>query len=67
MMPAGSQSFPRDPPRQPRNIVILLDGTGNQFGERNSNLIKTMSVLKADENQLLYYSSGLGEWSDIVL
>ncbi len=46
---------------KPRNIVILLDGTGNQFGGKNSNLIKLMSVLKSDESQLVYYSSGLGE------
>jgi hypothetical protein len=47
---------------RPRNIVILLDGTANQFSDKNSNLIKLMSVLKADETQLLYYSSGLGRW-----
>jgi uncharacterized protein (DUF2235 family) len=43
-----------------RNIVILLDGTNNEYGERNSNIVKTMSVLKADDQQLLYYSSGIG-------
>jgi hypothetical protein len=44
-----------------RNVVILLDGTGNRFSDCNSNVIKLMSVLKADETQLLYYSSGIGE------
>jgi uncharacterized protein (DUF2235 family) len=58
---ATTEAFATNIPKYPRNIVILLDGTGNQYGEKNSNLIKTMSVLKADENQLLYYSSGLGE------
>ena len=43
-----------------RNIVICLDGTGNQFSARNSNVIKLMSVLRVDETQLVYYSSGLG-------
>lgn len=43
-----------------RNIVILLDGTGNQVSRTNSNVIKTLSVLEADETQLLYYSSGVG-------
>jgi uncharacterized protein (DUF2235 family) len=47
-------------PTRGRNIVLLLDGTGNQYGTANSNLIKLMSVLKVDETQLLYYSSGLG-------
>lgn len=46
---------------KPRNIVICLDGTGNQFSAQNSNVIKLMSVLQADEDQLLYYSSGVGE------
>lgn len=44
----------------PRNIIILLDGTGNQFSAKNSNVIKMLSVLEADETQLLYYSSGVG-------
>jgi uncharacterized protein (DUF2235 family) len=44
----------------PPNIIVLLDGTGNEFGERNSNVIKTLSCLAADDSQLLYYSSGVG-------
>lgn len=47
-------------PTSPRNIIILLDGTANQFSGHNSNLIKLLSVIKADESQLVYYSSGLG-------
>ncbi|GMK53435.1 hypothetical protein CspeluHIS016_0100210 [Cutaneotrichosporon spelunceum] len=46
--------------RKPRNIVLLLDGTGKEFGDMNSNLIKLHTVLQADEEQLIYYSSGLG-------
>ena len=46
---------------QPRNLILMLDGTSNQFSEHNSNLIKLMSVVKADEAQLLFYSSGVGE------
>lgn len=46
--------------KRPRNIVLLLDGTGKEFCDHNSNLIKLMSVLKADETQYIYYSSGLG-------
>lgn len=58
-MPASTP--PLDVPGKPRNLVLMLDGTSNQFSERNSNLIKLMSVVKADEGQLLFYSSGLGE------
>ncbi|BEI83355.1 hypothetical protein CcaverHIS002_0312230 [Cutaneotrichosporon cavernicola] len=46
--------------RKRRNIVLLLDGTGKEFGDMNSNLIKLHTVLQADEDQLIYYSSGLG-------
>jgi len=46
-----------------RNIVILLDGTANKYGDKNSNVLKLMSVIGADEeNQIVYYSSGFGEW-----
>ncbi|ORY24890.1 hypothetical protein BCR39DRAFT_545737 [Naematelia encephala] len=41
-----------------RNIVLLLDGTNCQFSVKSSNVIKMLSVLQADEKQLLYYSSG---------
>jgi uncharacterized protein (DUF2235 family) len=46
-----------------RNICILLDGTGNEFGQKNTNVIKLKQILKEDaDEQLVYYSSGLGEW-----
>ncbi|KAK1922359.1 hypothetical protein DB88DRAFT_541500 [Papiliotrema laurentii] len=45
----------------PRNICILLDGTGNEFGQKNTNVIKLKQILKEDaDEQLVYYSSGLG-------
>jgi uncharacterized protein (DUF2235 family) len=56
LIPAAHNS----PELPPRNIVVLLDGTGNEFSEKNSNVIKTLSCLAADESQLLYYSSGVG-------
>ena len=56
----ASDTAPGAPPTTPRNIVILLDGTGNQFSSKNSNVIKMLSVLAADDDQLLYYSSGVG-------
>lgn len=46
----------------PKNIVVLLDGTGNQFGDKNTDLIRLKSVLsESEEDQMVYYSSGLGE------
>jgi uncharacterized protein (DUF2235 family) len=44
----------------PKNIVICCDGTGNQFGAENSNVIKLYKVLKCDATQTLYYHPGVG-------
>jgi hypothetical protein len=46
----------------PRNVVLLFDGTGNQFTQEYTNLVKLMSVLQNDANQLVYYGTGVGEW-----
>lgn len=43
-----------------RNIVLCLDGTKNQFSSTNSNLIKLFSILQVNDNQLVYYDSGVG-------
>ena len=38
-----------------------MDGTGNEFGENNSNVVKLYSVLKCgDQTQIAYYHPGLG-------
>jgi uncharacterized protein (DUF2235 family) len=45
----------------PKNIVLCLDGTGNEFGDQNSNVIKLYSVLVQDpQTQMAYYHPGLG-------
>jgi uncharacterized protein (DUF2235 family) len=44
-----------------KNIVICIDGTGNEFGENNSNVVKLYSVLnRRDESQITFYHPGLG-------
>ena len=44
-----------------KNIVICCDGTGNQFGDQNSNVVKAFSVLCKDiPEQILYYHPGVG-------
>lgn len=44
-----------------KNIVICIDGTGNEFGNRNSNVVKLYSALDCnDEHQLAFYHPGLG-------
>ena len=44
-----------------KNIVVCCDGTGNQFGDNNSNVVKLYSVLIIDgKQQVGYYHPGVG-------
>lgn len=44
----------------PKNIVICCDGTGNQFGEQNSNVVKLYETLRRGPGQIAYYHPGVG-------
>jgi uncharacterized protein (DUF2235 family) len=46
--------------KMPRNIVICCDGTGNQFGEQNSNVVKLYKMLVGNAEQITYYHPGVG-------
>lgn len=48
----------------PKNIVICCDGTGNQVESRLSNVLKLFRLLQKDEQQLVYYSPGVGTVGD---
>jgi len=43
-----------------KNIVVCCDGTGNEFGEQNSNVVKLYKALICDASQIAYYHPGLG-------
>jgi uncharacterized protein (DUF2235 family) len=44
-----------------KNIVICCDGTGNEFGDHNSNVVKLYSALVIDgKRQVGYYHPGVG-------
>jgi uncharacterized protein (DUF2235 family) len=44
-----------------KNIVICCDGTGNEFGDHNSNVVKLYSALIVDgKRQVGYYHPGVG-------
>ncbi|GAB4181388.1 MAG: DUF2235 domain-containing protein [Wenzhouxiangellaceae bacterium] len=47
-----------------KNIVICLDGTGNQFKEHNSNIVKLYRVLVKNRDQQAYYDAGVGTLAD---
>jgi len=44
----------------PRNIVVCCDGTGNQYGYANSNVVKLYWTLSAQDKQSAYYHPGVG-------
>ncbi|KAF4615644.1 hypothetical protein D9613_012540 [Agrocybe pediades] len=48
-----------------RNLVINLDGTGNQFGDKNTNVVEMYSLIDKGEesNQLSLYYSGIGTYA----
>jgi uncharacterized protein (DUF2235 family) len=43
-----------------KNIVICCDGTGNEFGESKSNVVKLYKMLVYDASQVTYYHPGVG-------
>jgi uncharacterized protein (DUF2235 family) len=45
----------------PRNVIVLFDGTNNQFGPENTNVVRLAQVLdRHPERQLVYYDPGVG-------
>ena len=45
----------------PRNIVICCDGTSNQFGSHNTNVVRLVQVLDRDpDRQRVFYDPGVG-------
>lgn len=43
-----------------KNIIVCCDGTGNEFGDSNSNVVKLFQTLVRDQNQIAYYHPGVG-------
>ena len=47
-----------------KNIIVCCDGTGNEYGPENTNVVKLFRVLKRDYiNQIAYYDPGVGTMS----
>ncbi|KIP08191.1 hypothetical protein PHLGIDRAFT_69663 [Phlebiopsis gigantea 11061_1 CR5-6] len=45
-----------------RNLVVCIDGTANQFGFQNTNVVELYSRLDKNKRQLTYYNSGIGTY-----
>ncbi|KZV61054.1 WD40 repeat-like protein [Peniophora sp. CONT] len=48
-----------------RRLVVCIDGTSNQFGDKNTNVIELYRLIqkKEGDNQLTYYDSGIGTYA----
>lgn len=47
-----------------KKLVVCCDGTGNEYGSRNSNVVKLYSMLeKNTREQLAFYDPGVGTFS----
>lgn len=42
------------------NIVICCDGTGNEYGKNNTNVVNMFSFSKKTDDQLTFYDPGVG-------
>ncbi|MBN2075352.1 MAG: DUF2235 domain-containing protein [Dehalococcoidales bacterium] len=60
-----------------KNIVICFDGTNNEYGTHNTNVVKTYEAIERNDTQIAFYDPGvgtisflgrtLGKWTGIVL
>ena len=48
-----------------KNIVICYDGTGNEYGKHNTNVVKTFESIVRDENQIAFYDPGVGTFDSL--
>ncbi|KAJ2929052.1 hypothetical protein H1R20_g8048, partial [Candolleomyces eurysporus] len=48
-----------------RNLIVCIDGTANQFGEKNTNVIELYNLVmkKTCDNQRTWYHSGIGTYA----
>ncbi|KAG8705268.1 hypothetical protein FRC09_003069 [Ceratobasidium sp. 395] len=49
-----------------RTLILCFDGTSNRYNEKNTNVVKFMSLIKNDvpERQLVYYQPGIGTYTN---
>lgn len=47
----------------PRNIVVCYDGTGNEYGDTNTNVVRAFEAIERDGQQIAFYDPGVGTFS----
>lgn len=58
--PRETRRLPPADSSGPRNLVVLLDGTGNELGRNLSNVLKLYGILEKNERQICYNNPGVG-------
>ena len=46
-----------------KNIVVCCDGTGNEYGNNNTNVVDMYEPVVRDRDQIAYYDPGVGTFS----
>ncbi|KAF8597365.1 hypothetical protein BDV93DRAFT_417232, partial [Ceratobasidium sp. AG-I] len=46
-----------------RKLIVCIDGTSNQYSEKNTNVIELYSHIEKSSTQLTYYNSGIGTYA----
>ena len=46
-----------------KNIVVCCDGTGNEYGANNTNVVKLYEAIVRDDQQVAFYDPGVGTFS----
>ncbi len=46
-----------------KNIVLCYDGTGNQYGRNNTNVVKVFECVTRDAQQVAFYDPGVGTFA----
>ena len=46
-----------------KNIIICCDGTGNEYGPNNTNVVHLYELLVRDDEQIAFYDPGVGTFS----
>ena len=46
-----------------KNIIVCYDGTGNEYGKNNTNVVHVFESILRYENQIAFYDPGVGTFS----
>ncbi len=46
-----------------KNIVLCCDGTGNEYGDHNTNVVGAFEKIFRDHDQIAYYEPGVGTFN----